>query len=493
MAVDLLPNKHRSKQEFGIVSILTKQSLSVKRVAIALVLLFLLAIQFIAIGPLALEYSFSAMYLESNGTTVANTNTTKMTAEITTTNATTTNVKFNGMTVPKNLSNASITNRKPTMTIATKAINASLEHEHTQNIGVATHNSSDIDKNIVIQMRFPRPDRLGSHIRRPLLLMGYTNCYRQTFCIKKGSEGLARHFSGFDSCPDNLHTRLDWGDIGWKDEKQMFQGIIERPGVYAFKRGDTYLGNWFKENEDCAFDDAMRQKWGKMIVNASYSVENQTLGKEELFERTDDQNVVTLAINIRRGDLVDWGGRLFPDQVYVVMLRQLRSILKKAGKAPEVHLFSEDYGLVDKALNITRNWTMYDGLVEHFHLVGDMRTNKNKHAMNVDLNLRDWRHFVKADILVVGGSFSYIPSLGRPRHPDPTTGLPLTIDIFTSPDKDGSKTKYHAFQASGNLPDKGYALVNLPEVFAKHDTIPVKVFFEDLLADFKAKYTPLWG
>jgi len=460
MTSGLLPDKHRS---------------------IHLIVFFLLAFQFIENAPLEKMYSSSAISVESNKTTVIN---------ITT-------AKLNGRTVATvttNLSNATITKRrKTTMESATKATNATdRDHAQPQYIGYPPNNSSDIDPNIVIQMSLHRGDRLGSNIRRPLYLMGYSNCYRQTFCIVKGREGLTKYFHGFDSCPGDLHTRLDRGDREWVNEKPMFEDRIEKPGVYPFKNQDKSLEYWHHDHEDCSFDDDMRRKWGQMIVDASYSdwIKNRTLAEEELFEKSDDPNVVTLAVNIRRGDFFDWGRQLVPDQVYVVMLRQLRSILKKAGKSPEVHLFSEDYGLINEELNITRNWTMYDGLVEHFHLVGDMRTEKNKHVMNMDLNLRDWRHFVKADILVVGGSFSYIPSLGRPKHPDPTTGLPLTIDIWTSPDKNKSKTKYQSAWSSGKLPDK-YKLVNLPEVFAKHDTIPVEVFFEDLVADFRANYRAL--
>eukprot|EP00593_Proboscia_inermis_P011384 CAMPEP_0171312452 /NCGR_PEP_ID=MMETSP0816-20121228/22685_1 /TAXON_ID=420281 /ORGANISM="Proboscia inermis, Strain CCAP1064/1" /LENGTH=514 /DNA_ID=CAMNT_0011797813 /DNA_START=59 /DNA_END=1603 /DNA_ORIENTATION=- len=148
MAVGLVPDKHHSKQEFGILPILTKPLLSVKKVFIACLVVLCLLIQFITNNLVGTHNSFSATYLESNGTTVANTTTTKMTAETTATTATTTNAKSSGMTVTNNLSDASITNRNATRTIATKAINANQEHTHTQHIDVATNNSSDTDINI---------------------------------------------------------------------------------------------------------------------------------------------------------------------------------------------------------------------------------------------------------------------------------------------------------------------------------------------------------
>jgi len=274
--------------------------------------------------------------------------------------------------------------------------------------------------------------------------------------------------------------------------ESLFNTEITKPGIYSFKRDDNLLMKWRNKHDDCAFDEPMRKKWGEMIVGASFTewIKNHTIVEEDLFEKTNDPNVVTVAINIRRGDFTDWQRKVVLDQYYVIMLRHLRSLLKKAGKNPEVHLFSEDYGMIDVKRNIDRNWTMYDGLVEHFHLAPDMRKKRNPHVVDMDLNLRDWRHFVKVDILIVGGSFSRIPALGRPKHPDPTTGLPLTINLWTTPEEDGSTTKYRTGWSSydyGVLPD-AYEIINLPEVFAKHDTIPMEVFFEDLIADWNATY-----
>lgn len=91
------------------------------------------------------------------------------------------------------------------------------------------------------------------------------------------------------------------------------------PGVYAFKRDDGPLISWTKGHDNCAFDESMRRQWGEMIVGASFTdrISNKTLVEEELFEETDDPNVVTLAINVRRGDLSAWGNQPVLDQFYV--------------------------------------------------------------------------------------------------------------------------------------------------------------------------------
>jgi len=335
---------------------------------------------------------------------------------------------------------------------------------------------------IVIEMKYVRPDRLGSNIQRPLNLMAYVNCNDFKFCIKEGSFGPAKYFdSSIEACPPytpdlKLYKRLD---------STLLNTPPTTPGQYTFLRDDNALIDWTKKNIDCGFDDVMRRKWGDMIINASLSphISNSTLAEEELFESTDDPNVVTVAVHIRRGDFIDWNRKPFLDQFYVALLRRLRSILQKAGKSPEVHVFSEDYGLVHKELNITGNWTMYDGLVEHFHLAPDMRGGGKNHAMNMDLNLRDWRHFVKADILVVGGTFSRVPALGRPEHPNPKTGLPFTID-HQETTTDMAMYKMHWKQRC----PVGLELTNLPEVFAKHNTVPAGGFIKDLKDDFIDAY-----
>jgi hypothetical protein len=104
------------------------------------------------------------------------------------------------------------------------------------------------------------------------------------------------------------------------------------------------------------------------------------------------------------------------------------------------------------------------------------------HAMDTELNLRDWQHFIRAEILIVVGTFSATPALGRPKHPDPKTGLPLTIHLYDSRDNDRSKTKYKYGLTEydyGQVPDQ-FQLINLPKVFAKHYTIPVEVFFKGI-------------
>lgn len=367
---------------------------------------------------------------------------------------------------------------------------------HAVILGSTETLESKVNKDIWIQMRFPRSDRLATNIELPLFLMAYAHCYGYSFCIQHDRLGLAKYFPGFVNqiCPPDLGSRnLTW----YGSPKEIFIRPPKEPGIYASVDYNE-LGRWMRKNEDCAFDDGMRKKWRQMILDASNStlnpmIVNKTLAEEELFEKTDDPRVVTVAINVRRGDNVEWGRKVWLDQFYVMLLRHLRFVLEKAGKIPEVHLFSEDYGMVDPKLNITRNWTMYEDLVQHFHLAPDMRTEKNEHAMDLDLNFRDWRHFLKADVLVADSHFATTPSLGRPKAPDPRMGLPLTmkrmpVNNFESiPSNDTIYTFGWTFFDYGVVPNK-YLIRNLPEVFAKHDTLPMETFTRDLVAEWNATY-----
>jgi hypothetical protein len=342
----------------------------------------------------------------------------------------------------------------------------------TQNIKLQQYGNAMKNNlpNVMIEMKYQRQDRLGSNIRRPLSLLGYAHCLGYGFCIRPGSEGITRYFSpGFPTCPNDLQDTHP--PIG-----RLFYDEINQTGLYTLDRDDDLLRNWVHQNGDCGFDDSFRALWRQMIVNASNSpflpADKSELAKQQLFQNKDDAQVTTVAVHIRRGDYVEWGRGVIHDVFYVVMLRRLRARLEKMKRIPEIHIFSEDYGWVDKTRNLTSNWTLYEGIADHIHLAPDMRTNRTAHAMDMALNLRDWRHFVEADILIVGSPFSEIPALGRPKHPDLRTGLPLTlypcggtVGKCSANPFDSSKAFYYYGWSQydyGWMPDKQY-LFNLPE------------------------------
>ena len=81
--------------------------------------------------------------------------------------------------------------------------------------------------------------------------------------------------------------------------------------------------------------------------------------------------------------------------MFVSIIKDLQEWLAKAGRESKVMRL--------------QNWTAYAGLVDKdkIHLTP---RNELTHAMDMDLNLRDWKHFIIADVLVAGGIFSRIAS-----------------------------------------------------------------------------------
>lgn len=67
------------------------------------------------------------------------------------------------------------------------------------------------------------------------------------------------------------------------------------------------------------------------------------------------------------------------------------------------------------------------------------------HNMDLELNLRDWIHFLKADVLVTDGSFSNVVGALRD-NVDPSNGFPLTFQYC----KLGFKGHYHTHNCGSN-------------------------------------------
>lgn len=286
----------------------------------------------------------------------------------------------------------------------------------------STVSASTIHSNVTIVMRGHRPDRLGAQAIRPLNLMAWSHCKGYHFCIAEGQEGAVKSLK-FPSCSQAwLEARKNITHRLVNKVENRFRDIDpNQESVYAYvRRGtndspiDTAIGN----QKYCAYDTSLRQTWKEMILNAEYTEPEKFQDHNASFFSEEDPQIKTIAVHARRGDasprLRDY---YVPDATFQDLIRQLRSIVERMEFKPEVHLFSEDFG---EAIN----WTGYQGLVDHFHLAPKIVG--GRHSMDVDLNLRDWKHFVRADILVMNGSFSERPGMGRP-NPSNETGLPLTL------------------------------------------------------------------
>ena len=260
--------------------------------------------------------------------------------------------------------------------------------------------------NVTIAMKYPRKDRLGSNVQRPLFLMAYSHCMGYNFCIGSGRAGVSEIF-GFPTCPETFVDVY----VG-----RLFNTEVNRSGVYDFLRDDSPLMTAVSENVECALSASFRQTWRDMVFSAPQFQDPNGVASQDLFG---NNSAVKVAVHIRRGDVAH-GHKVFVwDEVYVSIIKDLQEQLAKAGRESEVHIFSEDYGVT--------NWTRYEGLVDKdkMHLAPQL-VGSGGHSMDMDLNMRDWKHFINADILVAGGTFSRIASYARDEA-DEVTGLPLTL------------------------------------------------------------------
>lgn len=317
--------------------------------------------------------------------------------------------------------------------------------------------------NIIIVMRYPRNDRMGSNLQRPLNLMAYAHCKGYKFCVAPGRLGSAEIF-GFPVCPHELDTQLPY--IG-----SLFETSVNQSGIYSFQRNDGALLYAISENIACAYSSSFRRKWRDMILNIPYLSDSRSAASQELFYN--DNTTMKIAVHIRRGDISSRHPIYISDATFIATIRKLKQMLSKVlGKDSQVHVFSEDYG--------DTNWTAYGGeLVDYFHLAPQMNQ-KNKHTMDIELNLRDWKHFITADILVVGGTFSRMASYARD-DPDSITGLPLTVTLcYDLPCRQSTQFDWSGtyVQFQKDVPDD-VNFINLPYPFDSIysiDTTNVTIF-----------------
>lgn len=271
--------------------------------------------------------------------------------------------------------------------------------------------SNETAANITIVMQYPRHDRLGSNLQRPFILQAYALCKGYSFCIADGREGVARVFEKLPTCSRNLPPPVG----------TIFESEENVSGSYLFFTNEKAALRAFSENVDCMLQSRNRALWRDIVFSAGQYQERKSPASMNLLSTSSGVSPVTIAVHVRRGDIIKRRKDIFvPDEVYHTVLMFLKLEFKKLNKTAEFHIFSEDYGDV--------NWTGYMRFLSssrNIHLAPSLKQH-GEHAMDIDLNLRDWKAMIEADILLVGGTFSRIASYAR-GDMERSTGLPLTI------------------------------------------------------------------
>ena len=281
------------------------------------------------------------------------------------------------------------------------------------------NNNDNYTLNVTLTFKKRRYDRMGSRIQLPFSAWLVAKYHNWNFCSPP--DPMAQ-ILGFTMCGSGYET-LQMLQVG-PQHVYADDGIKEN-GVYYINRKSNTLWSTIAQYERTNFDTNKTmftegdggavEEWRRMILNAPI-VEHPELN-EKLWLNL---GTIRIAVHVRRGDILPgirndvW----ISDEQIISLIELSIYYMKKQQekrddtKKIEVHVFSEDYGQT--------NWTMYKPIVDEIHLAPEG-------SSNLDLNIQHWKHFVMADVLIVGGTFSSLPAYAR-RNPTTTTdGLPITI------------------------------------------------------------------
>jgi hypothetical protein len=286
---------------------------------------------------------------------------------------------------------------------------------------------------IMLVVKRNRKDRMGSRVQFPLTVLAIAHYYNWNFCAPLDPMLKALSF------PVCNKTVLSSTQLSFTTPEEIMTNQQSRS--YFVHDG---LWNIIHMLEDASpasvWSSAVEEEWGRMVMQKPLSNSKMTVNEDEDEQLLwTNKDAIHIAVHVRRGDIrsATRNDVFISDDKAIVLIKISIEYLRMVRGNDvdfEVHLFLESYGQT--------NWTRYGDLVHSFHLAPEGTS-------NIDLNIRDWKHFVKADILLVGGTFSAIPALARPGPSK--DGLPVTI--FEKKKKDWGKGRHNWVQwgyVSGN-------------------------------------------
>lgn len=267
--------------------------------------------------------------------------------------------------------------------------------------------------NVTLTHLSSRGDRLGSAIQLPLGGWLVARFHGWAYCSPPSRFAAAL---AFPMCDGGAHlTPRAMATMLSSTEGSMFDyrdDGLTQPGVYYINPDGNKNTLWSSIQAKAMYTRGAVEDWRRMILGAQLRPELAG----ELWLHADS---VRIAAHVRRGDIGPSRNDVWVADEKVIALIEIAKYYVRMKRGPdvniEVHVFSESYG--------TTNWTRYAGHVDAFHLAPN--TGLHPAQSDLDLSLRDWQHFVRADVLLVGGTFSRVPALARP-DPGPD-GLPATL------------------------------------------------------------------
>ena len=265
----------------------------------------------------------------------------------------------------------------------------------------------ETNSSVVLCLRKIRSDRMGSRLQ--ITLGAWITARRHGWFFCNPPADLSAADLGFAQCHE--YDFMLGPSLAF--QPYAGPGSVVGPGIYAVPPTEggvvsTWTEIW--EDQDAMFSGSTVAEWRRMIFNSKLRPD-----LDEIFWKS--RTAVTIAINVRRGDILP-GVRndiWVDDRVNIGLIEAAKSAVReRKGNDTEfeLHVFSETYGAV--------NWTRYDATGDTVHL--HLAPNYN---LDIELNYRDWKHFVTADVLISMSTFSRLPALARPSPGQ--DGLPMTI------------------------------------------------------------------
>ena len=275
-----------------------------------------------------------------------------------------------------------------------------------------------------------RNDRFGSFLQVAVAAMTVAAHEKWQFCCPKPYVQNINWFTrtGFPVCSDEITAgpklAMPWNPEAVHGGAGVYEAPEERPSA----PGREGLGLW--EYVQRLEQAKARSGWGAerslalkrqflranpLVQNLMYPDFTPTAEKELMStppRKTGSRSTLTIAVHVRRGDIAPGNSRWIPDSTFLQLLRETKREMKcrgagsadgggpGPGRRCAVHLFSE-------VENPAGDWAPYiaDGLVDEMHLAGA--------APDLESALRDWLHFIDADVLIIGSTFSAVPALAR--------------------------------------------------------------------------------
>lgn len=243
------------------------------------------------------------------------------------------------------------------------------------------------NKKIIITHQ-PRTDRSGSFLLVDLFFYVFSKRWNYDFKIDMDFKNKKSQLSN----PKILYDFFGWNNlIGFINNKEKFINISENEFTNKNRENNYIITNDTKIFENIMiklddFDNYFNKNLRKKLF---YSFKKNNINYPIYFNKSS----TNISIHIRRGDVDTryYKHAYFPNNIFVKLIRLFSEKYKNAN----INVFSCERNV--------EGWNDFKNLNCKLHL------RKNWSNDGLKFEKIDIQHFIESDILVIGGTFSYLP------------------------------------------------------------------------------------